>query len=114
MAGIDKIEKVVKILQHTGRLRRTELVNPLEKEGDMQKQTAYDAIDEAVEQLQHSNIQNTIMFKEIFKTLEESSGKSAEFEESIKKLQEQKNDVSNKTYNILTGWSLSKLGLGND
>ena len=49
MAGIDKIEKVVEILQYTGKIRRTELVNRLEKEGDMQKQTAYNAIDEAVE-----------------------------------------------------------------
>jgi len=49
MAGIDKIEKVVEILQHSGRLRRTELVNRLMKEGDMQKQTAYNAIDDAKE-----------------------------------------------------------------
>jgi len=47
MAGIDKIEKVVEILQHTGRLRRTELVNRLMKEGDMSKTPAYSAIDEA-------------------------------------------------------------------
>ena len=47
MAGIDKIEKVVEILQHTGRLRRTELVNRLMKEGDMSKTPAYNAIDEA-------------------------------------------------------------------
>jgi len=49
MAGIDKIEKVVEILQHTGRFRRTELVNRLMKEGDMTKQTAYNTIDDAVE-----------------------------------------------------------------
>lgn len=49
MAGIDKIEKTVEILQHTGRLRRAELVKRLMKEGDMQKQPAWDAIDEAVE-----------------------------------------------------------------
>jgi len=47
MAGIDKIEKVVEILQHTGRLRRTELVNRLMKEGDMSKTPAYNAIDDA-------------------------------------------------------------------
>ena len=47
MAGIDKIEKVVEILQHIGRLRRTELVNRLMKEGDMSKTPAYNAIDEA-------------------------------------------------------------------
>lgn len=47
MAGIDKIEKVVESLQHTGRLRRTELVDRLMKEGKMAKQTAYNAIDEA-------------------------------------------------------------------
>ena len=49
MAGIDKIEKAVEILQHTGRRRRTELVNRLMKEGPMSKDPAYDAIDEAVE-----------------------------------------------------------------
>jgi len=41
------IEKVVEILKNTGRLRRTELVNRLMKQGDMTKQTAYNVIDEA-------------------------------------------------------------------
>ncbi|MBS3925751.1 MAG: hypothetical protein KGZ34_03555 [Nitrosarchaeum sp.] len=49
MTSIDRIEKVVEILQNLGRLRRTELAKRLMKEGDMTKQTAYNAIDESVE-----------------------------------------------------------------
>ena len=47
MTSIQRIESVEEILKNTGRLRRTELVNRLMKEGDMSKQVAYNAIDEA-------------------------------------------------------------------
>ncbi len=49
MTSIQKIEKVEEILKNTGRLRRGELVDRLMKEGDMTKQVAYNAIDEAKE-----------------------------------------------------------------
>ena len=49
MTSIDKIEKVVKILEKTGRLRKTDLAHRLMDEGNMAYDTANNAIDESVE-----------------------------------------------------------------
>jgi len=49
MTSIDKIEKVVKILEKTGRVRKTNLADRLINEGNMAYDTTNNAIDEAVE-----------------------------------------------------------------